>query len=226
MTMELLHFTRARESDLRALADLAHSIAAALPSRDMFIADGPDFFATILDGRGSILLAEDDSGLIAGASVIRFPTPDDEDNLGRSLGYGSARLARVRHLEAVFVKDRFRGCGLAARLIRKNMELTAASGRDLSLATIWPGNMPSLSLHFSLGLSIRAFALKYGGKPRFIMAGGDGLRLMPPREFCPPMDFEGHKALLGRGLVGCAVTSTGRNADFSVAYALPAPTGA
>ena len=32
MTMELLHFTRARESDLHALADLAVSIAAEMIS--------------------------------------------------------------------------------------------------------------------------------------------------------------------------------------------------
>ncbi len=175
MTMEKLHFAQAQKGDLDALAQLADGVEQKLPSRDMFVADGPDFFAAIIQGQGSILLAVDEGGRIAGASVIRFPSPDDEENLGLALGFDSSRLTKVRHLESVFVLDSFRGCGLASRLIRKNMALTAGSGRNLSLATIWPGNLPSLSLHFSLGLSIRAFALKYGGRPRFILAGGDGL---------------------------------------------------
>jgi GNAT superfamily N-acetyltransferase len=226
MTMANLHFIQARKSDLDALALLAAGIEHDLPSRDMFVADGPDFFASIIQGQGNILLAVDESGRIAGASVIRFPSPDDEENLGRALRFDAPHLTRVRHLEAVFVQESFRGCGLAGTLIRKNMALTAGSGRDLSLATIWPGNLPSLSLHFSLGLSIRAFALKYGGKPRFIMAGGDGLKLLPPEQSCLSMDFEGHKTFLARGLVGCGIKTPAMGADFSIAYAFPDPTGA
>ena len=214
----------AREKHLGELARLARSVEQALSSRDMFVADDADFFASVMRGQGSILAAEDRSGRLAGASVIRFPAADAADNLGRESGLEGKDLARVRHLEAVFVREDCRGRGLAARLVRRNMELTAPSGRDLSLATVWPGNLASLRLHFSLGLSIRAFAFKYGGRPRFVLLGGDGLRLGEPGMFSPSLNLDRHRALLARGLAGCAVRTQEDGRDFVVGYAAPLAT--
>ena len=114
-------------------------------------------------------------------------------------------LADVRHLESVFIRPDIRGKGLAERLIRENMRLTEHCGRTISMATVWPGNAASLRLHVRLGLYLRGFALKYGGKPRYIlMSGGTPAKDADP-ELADALDTARNCALLKAGLAGTAV---------------------
>lgn len=164
------------------MAALARSIRQSLPNPNMFEADDRAFYAAALKNQGSILLAlarpkHGGRETIAGASVILFPDAYDPENLGFDLDFDRRQRSLVRQLDSVFLDPAYRGCGLSAQLMRKNMERTARPDRPYDMATIWPGNLPSLRLFFSLGLTLRALKLKYGGKPRFIALGGDGLIL-------------------------------------------------
>ncbi|WP_273523445.1 GNAT family N-acetyltransferase [Mailhella massiliensis] len=207
----------AREQDLEELVRLEHSVEASLPSRDIFAVDEKEFYEPILRGEGHILLAFDGQERIAGVSVIRFPGRSDPDNLGRGL-LPEERLDQVRHLESVFVRPDMQGNRLAERLVRENMRLTDQSGRTISMATAWPGNAASLKLHLNLGLFIRAFAFKYGGKARLIlMSGGKADRSVPPR-LVESMDIDGHLAALDAGLAGAGLRRTPGESSFMVEY--------
>ena len=198
-------FRSASPADIDELVQLQYEVERAMPSREMFATDGPEFYAPIVAGAGHILLACDSRG-IAGASVIRFPEVDDEENLGHSLAFSGDLLQRVRHLESVFLRPDCRGAHLAEKLIRMNMQLTASAGRDISMATVWPMNIPSLRLHLALGMHIRAYALKYGGKPRFIlMKNGSIPKLGDEPAFIPAEDLSAHERHLSAGMVGVAV---------------------
>lgn len=202
--MQDLLFRSARPSDIDALVALENAVESALPSREMFATDGREFYVPIVAGAGHILLAEDAEGGLAGVSVIRFPAADEEENLGRELELPKADLSRVRHLESVFVRCDCQGRKLAERLIRENMRLTEASGRTLSCATVWPLNLPSLRLHLALGLYVRAFAFKYGGKARFVL--GNAVAVSPDAPvFVPCGEFSAHQALLAQGYAGVAL---------------------
>lgn len=205
-------------NDLDELVALEHDVEQALPCRDMFATDEREFYEPIIRGKGHILLAFDEGGKLAGASVIRFPASDDPENLGLSLSLPPERLAAVRHLESVFVRPDIRGKRLAERLVRENMRLTKGCGRTLSMATVWPGNAASLKLHLNLGLRIRAFALKYGGKPRFILMNGDDVAKNAVPVFVRAMDLDGHRAQLAAGMAGVAIRTQPNQQEFMVEY--------
>ncbi|WP_446424013.1 N-acetyltransferase family protein, partial [Mailhella sp.] len=214
-----IRFRSAAFSDIDALVALEESVERALPHRDMFATDGREFYVPIVAGAGHILLAEDREGRLAGVSVIRFPVEDDDEHLGIELGFSPEQRARVLHLESVFVRPDCQGRKLAQRLIRENMRLTEGSGRTIACATVWPHNFPSLRLHLELGLYIRAFALKYGGKPRFILCN-DGIRAASaPPIFVPSRDVDAQKALLAHDHAGVALHST-PSGDHETEYRL------
>lgn len=203
--MQDFRFRSALATDIDALVDLESAVESALPSRDMFATDGREFYVPIVAGAGHILLAEDTEGRLAGVSVIRFPAVDDEENLGRELRLPEEHLSLVRHLESVFIRSDCQGKKLAERLIRENMRRTDAFGRNLSCATVWPLNLPSLRLHLALGLHIRAFAFKYGGKARFVLGNAVPVSADSAPVFVPCDDFVSHQALLEMGYVGTAL---------------------
>lgn len=204
--------------DLDDLVLLEKSVECALPNRDMFVTDEREFYEPVIRGRGHILLALDSRNHLAGASVIRFPDPDEEENLGHDLSLSSRQLSKVRHLESVFIRPDVQGKNLAERLIRENMRLTGQSGRTLSLATVWPGNAASLKLHLRLGLLIRAFAIKYGGRPRFILMSGCVPDVHAVPLFAESMDFDRHRELLKAGLAGTSVHPEPERNTFLVEY--------
>ena len=195
-------FRSATNADIGELVRLEEEVERALPSREMFAIDGPEFYEPIIAGAGHILLACDSRG-IAGVSVIRFPDADDPENLGHCLPLSLPHLTRVRHLESVFLRPDCRGKRLAETVIRMNLDHTSASGRSICMATVWPMNIPSLRLHLGLGMHIRAYALKYGGKPRFILMD-DGKTLSPGKRAItvPADDLAAHERLLGEGMAG------------------------
>lgn len=202
----------AEPSDIEALVELEKAVEAALPSRDMFAIDDADFYLPIVSGAGHILLAFDDEQELAGVSVIRYPSCDDAENLGLEAGLSGTDLQRVRHAESIFIRPDCAGHGLAGRLLRENLLLTEGSGRDLIFATIWPHNIPSLKLHLACGFHIRAFALKYGGKPRFILMRSPSAPLFTEEaHYASAGDFETHKSLLSRGMAGtgCLISPAG-----------------
>lgn len=208
----------ATAGDLEDMVRLEHQVERTLPSREIFATDEKEFYEPVIEGAGHILLAFDGENRLAGASVIRFPSPDDPENLGHDLSLSRERLLCVRHLESVFVRPDLHGMRLAERLVRENMQLTAKSGRTLSMATVWPGNGASLKLHLRLGLYIRAFAFKYGGRPRFIlMTGGSPVRDTAPL-LADVMDLERNRALLAAGMAGTAVHSAPGKNSFQVEY--------
>lgn len=218
--MSEMRFRPAVSSDIDALVALEEAVERALPHRDMFATDGHDFYMPIVAGAGHILLAEDREGRLAGVSVIRFPSVDEEENLGRELSLPENHLSCVRHLESVFVRPDCQGRKLAERLIRENMRLTEASGRTISCATVWPLNIPSLRLHLELGLFVRAFAFKYGGKPRFVLASEGSAVAFGPAVSIPAQDVDAQRAMLTQGCWGTAVCRNGAE-GFLVEYRKP-----
>ena len=203
-------FRPATPEDIPALVTLEEEVEKNLPSRDMFAIDGPEFYKPILAGAGHILLAFDNAGHLAGVNVLRYPAIDDSENLGLNVGLSSSDLARVRHMESIFLRPDCQGYGLALALQKEAMQRWNDEGKDISLATVWPCNVPSLTLFFRLGFTVRAFAYKYGGKPRFIlMHSAVSLPLGDAITYTNAEDFEQHRRLLALGMVGTTVKREG-----------------
>jgi len=216
--MKKFTFRSATPKDIGELVALERAVESALPSREMFAIDDEDFYVPIVEGSGHILLAFDQYQKLAGVSVIRFPAQDETENLGLEIGLSGNDLSRVRHAESIFIRSGCAGMGLASRLLTENLAYTDGAGRDLCFATIWPLNAPSLKLHLSCGFHIRAFALKYGGKPRFVlMKSPEPLSFSENVTYVDAADSARHMELLGRHAVGtgCRLSSSGR---LEIAY--------
>ncbi|WP_458400623.1 N-acetyltransferase family protein [Mailhella sp.] len=216
--MKTFTFRSATAKDLEALVALERAVEASLPNREMFAIDDEDFYVPIVEGAGHILLAFDQFQKLAGVSVIRFPALDDPENLGLEVGLSGKALCRVRHAESIFIRPDCGGMGLASRLLTDNLMYTDGVGRDLCFATIWPLNAPSLKLHLSCGFHIRAFALKYGGKARFVlMRSTKPLSFSENVTYVDAADSVHHTELLERHAVGtgCRLNSSG---TLEIAY--------
>ncbi|MBO4318142.1 MAG: hypothetical protein J5855_07700 [Mailhella sp.] len=204
-------FRLAEKSDIDSVILLGREVEQKLPVRGMFQTDERSFYEPVLQGGGSILLAHDEQGGLAGVSVILFPEADDVENLGFDLCLDRQSRAKVRQLDTVFIRADCRGKALAGKLVQKNLGLTVRKDKPYSLATVWPGNVPSLRILFSLGLTLRAFAYKYGGKPRFIAMGGDVLPVFESGQAeVPAMEFDTVKNYFRLGWLGTGLgTCTG-----------------
>ncbi len=215
-------FRQAMESDLDSVIRLSREVELKLPVRGMFQADDRTFYEPLLRGGGNILLAHDAHGGLAGVSVILYPDADDAENLGRDLCLDRQARGMVRQLDTVFIRPDCRGKALAGRLVQKNLGMTAREDKPYSLATVWPGNVPSLRILFSLGLTMRAFAYKYGGKPRFIATGGDDLPdLGSGRVEVPVMDFGMARDHFRLGWIGTGLVSAAGIGDAVILFRKP-----
>ena len=204
--MDGFTFRTANEDDIDSLVAFETAIEAGLPNREMFAIDGREFYEPLVGGQGRILLAMDSQGELAGVNVLRFPPADDPENLGLNLGLPEAKLAQVLHLESAFIRPDCRGRNLARILTDINLEGARDHGRTIRTATAWPGNAPSLATLTKMGLGIRAFAYKYGGRPRFVLSDwGPRADTSAAPLLIEAFDFEGHCHALGQGFIGTRV---------------------
>ena len=191
--------------DLDELVHLEKAVEQRLPSRDMFATDDREFYEPIIEAQVIFFLPLTAKTNSPERASYAFPLPTIRKISAVRCLFPKTSLADVRHLESVFIRPDIRGKGLAERLIRENMRLTEHCGRTISMATVWPGNAASLRLHVRLGLYLRGFALKYGGKPRYIlMSGGTPAKDADP-ELADALDTARNCALLKAGLAGTAV---------------------
>ena len=117
-------FRLAEKSDIDSVILLGREVEQKLPVRGMFQTDERSFYEPVLQGGGSILLAHDEQGGLAGVSVILFPEADDVENLGFDLCLDRQSRAKVRQLDTVFIRADCRGKALAGKLVQKNLGLT------------------------------------------------------------------------------------------------------
>lgn len=203
-------FHSALMKDLPELVSLQNHVALHLASAEAFATDDMDFYKPIVTGEGHILLARDTQGLLAGASVIRYPSIDDQENLGHLVYSDAESLRRVRHLESIFIRENCRGKGLSRCLLKENIRATNVSERDILMATVWPCNLSSLKLHLKAGLAILAFAYKYDGKPRFILSSHrPELASVLEKKMVPASDMKMHEELLHSGWIGIDAVAEG-----------------
>lgn len=200
------------------------AIGAAGP--DVVKPEGPDFFPSILGGRGRAIGAFEDGQLIAyGILQHVLPQSDDPRPL---LGLPDTML-RVK-LAGASVAPEARGRGLQRALIAERVNLAQAAFKDtpmLLYATAAPANVASWSNLLAAQFTVRAVKLYYGGYPRYVMVhervGHE--RVGTDRdgdEVClDPADLETQRQLLAQGWRGTKMVRD--HGGVRIAYAAPRP---
>jgi CheY-like chemotaxis protein len=117
------------------------------------------------------------------------------------------------HPECSFL-DRARAAGVESFWYKTASaeEILTVMDKTMAGERIYPDNTPSLKLHLACGFHIRAFALKYGGKPRFVLMRSPSAPVFSEEvQYASAGDFETHKRLLAGGWAGtgCRVSPAG-----------------
>lgn len=137
--------------DVPALMNLRNVVIASLPHPDMYVREEDEaaFVSAHIGaakgaGEGETIGVFDGDRLAA-YGMLGLPSRHDPDNLGRLLGYGESRLARVAHLASCMVAPPYRGRHLQCSLLAARMQLAYARGREVCIAMVSPRNQASRS---------------------------------------------------------------------------------
>jgi len=149
------------------LIRLQKAVAAALPSPELFILHGEDYFQDIFNLPRTAIGAFCQGRLIA-YCFINIPGPSPQ-NLGRDLNLPDEELSRVAHLQAAAVHPDYRGHGLQKRLMLECLTTIEDMGYRHVCCTVSPNNPVSLKNILSCGLMISALRPKSFGWCRYIM---------------------------------------------------------
>jgi ribosomal protein S18 acetylase RimI-like enzyme len=202
------------ESHLRDLICLQQTIAASLPSPEIFRLHDEAYFRSLFTVDRSVIGIMDDGKLI-GYSIIYLPM-DEDRNLGSDINLAGSELKKVAHLQAVAVHPSCRGSGLQSRMIRTHLNVLEDMEYEHVCSTVSPQNPVSLRNMISQGFVIRGLRLKFGGWCRYIIHKS---LARPPAFFTQEIrvsgkDLKSQKELLNRGLVGIRTDLNGEGFDL------------
>lgn len=123
-------------------------------------------FQSILEGEPLMVGVFCEEKLI---SFRAFLNPDDDsEGLGRDIGLTEKDYTEIIYSEISNVHPDYRGNHLQTKMGNFIMEQLDPSVFRYILATVAPGNIPSMKDKFALGMSIYQVKEKYGGKLRYI----------------------------------------------------------
>lgn len=129
--------------------------------------DNEEYVKKHLEGEGFVLVAQAESGEIAGFFLVKKPEP--EENLGTFLEFDGEQLSRVMIMDTAAVAAKYRGNGLQSRLCRAAVECIDSRKYQYLLCTIHPDNCYSLRNMQENGFAVQKAVKCYGGLDRYIL---------------------------------------------------------
>ena len=159
--------TAATAADVEVIHQIMETVKEGLSDKNSFVADDKAFISEHIERRGFTLIARVGNE-VAGFLIIRIPGTDI-DNLGRDIGFVGGKLQKVAHMESVAVLPEHRGHGLQKRLMAKAEDRLRILGYRYLMATVYPGNKPSLTSFISSGYAVVLTKEKYSGLMRNIL---------------------------------------------------------
>ncbi len=203
--------------DAAAIYALHLESIAGIADRSTVKPEKPAFFEGLLAGRGIILGARHEGGLIAYGVLQHDLAADDDPRrlLGLAVGEPLAKLAGVS------VRPGERGQGWQRSVTRARIALAGERGFGHLFATSAPGNPVSWGNLMDEGFAIAGLVEKYGGLKRFVLHRAPGRRPAPQR-WLPASALSEISTLLGEGLVGVAFRQkAGGTPEREIGFAPP-----
>lgn len=162
---------KARLQDVDGIAAVMEEAKQTMENPDWFVADDRRWIESHITDEGFTMVAEtvgQEQPEIAAFFIVAFPK-NDENHLGRELGFDDVQLGQTVHMDSVAVCKRYRGHHLQGRLLSEaEKELCGYPFRHL-LCTIHPDNQASLKTMQDHGYEIMATKEKYHGRLRHIL---------------------------------------------------------
>lgn len=203
-------------TDLPEILELQTAVYEALEDKDRLEPLDREEFLTILEGDPLMVGVFHQEKLIAFRAFLN-PAADEEE-LGRDIGLTEEDYAQIIYSEISNVHPDFRGNHLQTRMGKCIMEQLNASAYRYVLATVAPGNIPSMKDKFALGMRIYNVKEKYGGKLRYIYCNDlqkSNGSVKEQREINME-DIDGQAKLIKNGYIGTGMKKVGN--QWAVTY--------
>ncbi|WP_339284854.1 hypothetical protein [Oceanobacillus sp. FSL K6-3682] len=153
-------------TDLPEIIELQTAVYEALEDKNRLEPLDEDEFLTILEGDSLMVGIFHQEKLVAFRAFLNPAA--DEEGLGKDIGLTEEDYAQIIYSEISNVHPDFRGNRLQTRMGKFIMEQLDSTAYRYVLATVAPGNIPSMKDKFALGMRIYKMKEKYGGKLRYI----------------------------------------------------------
>lgn len=156
----------AEEKDAQAVYDLMVEVYEQLENQSIYVCDDFEFVKRHISQEGFTVVACTKENEIVGSLILRIP--DEEDNLGKDIGFSEEACQRVMHVESAVVALKFRGYALQRRMLQEAESLIDRAKYSYLMATVSPENPASYKTLEKLGYELVFTKEKYGGLMRRI----------------------------------------------------------
>ncbi|WP_040983815.1 GNAT family N-acetyltransferase [Oceanobacillus jeddahense] len=203
-------------TDLPDILELQTIVYEALEDKKRLETLDESEFRTILEGEPLMVGIFHQEKLIAFRAFLN-PVADEE-GLGEDIGLTKEHFAEIIYSEISNVHPDYRGNHLQTQMGEFVMEQLDRNRFRYILATVAPGNIPSMKDKFALGMCIYQVKAKYGGKLRYIYCNDLALNDVQSKEQreIDIKDIGGQAKLIEEGYIGIEMKKTG--ADWIIIY--------
>ncbi|MFD1415209.1 GNAT family N-acetyltransferase [Oceanobacillus jeddahense] len=203
-------------TDLPDILELQTIVYEALEDKKRLETLDESEFRTILEGEPLMIGIFHQEKLIAFRAFLN-PVADKE-GLGEDIGLTEEHFAEIIYSEISNVHPDYRGNHLQTKMGEFMMEQLDRNRFRYILATVAPGNIPSMKDKFALGMRIYQVKAKYGGKLRYIYCNDLALNDVQSKEQreIDIKDIGGQAKLIEEGYIGIEMKKSG--ADWIIVY--------
>ena len=154
----------AEEKDAQAVYDLMVEVYEQLEDPSIYVCDDLAFVKRHISQEGFTVVACTKEDKIVGSLILRIP--EEEDNLGKDIGFPEEACQRVMHVESAVVASEYRGYALQGRMLQEAEPLIDRAKYSYLMATVSPENPASYKTLEKLGYELVLTKKKYGGLMR------------------------------------------------------------
>lgn len=203
-------------TDLPDILELQTTVYEALEDKKRLETLDESEFRTILEGEPLMVGIFHQDRLIAFRAFLNPAA--DEEGLGGDIGLSEEHFAEIIYSEISNVHPDYRGNHLQTKMGRFIMEQLDTSLFRYVLATVAPGNIPSMKDKFALGMRIYKVKEKYGGKLRYVYCNDlklNEIRAENQMEI-NMNDIDGQEKLIEEGYIGVEMKKS--DEEWTITY--------
>ena len=159
-------FRVAEAKDAQKIHNLMVEVYEQLENKSLYVCDDLAFVKRHISHEGFTVVACTKEDKIVGSLILRIP--DEEDNLGKDIGFSEKKCQSVIHVESAVVAPLYRGNALQRRMLQIAEAMIDRVKYSYLMATVSPDNPASYKTLESLGYELIVTKEKYDGLMRRI----------------------------------------------------------
>ena len=159
-------FRVAEAKDAQKIHNLMVEVYEQLENKSLYVCDDLAFVKRHISHEGFTVVACTKEDKIVGSLILRIP--DEEDNLGKDIGFSEEKCQSVIHVESAVVAPLYRGNALQRRMLQIAEAMIDRVKYSYLMATVSPENPASYKTLESLGYELIVTKEKYDGLMRRI----------------------------------------------------------